>query len=668
MQPTVSELPDSRVSVEVEVPAADVDRAVSRAARSLAREMRMPGFRKGKAPPSLVIQRVGFPAVLEEAIREALPEWYESALLGSGIAPVGDPSIEVVSTPEEEGEPLAFKFEVGVRPKAELGEYKGLEVGRAEPEPPDEMVDREIERIRESFAKLEPVERAAADGDVLLVDFEGLLDGKAFEGGKANDYLLELGGGQLIEGFEEQLAGATGDETRKVEVTFPEDYQAEQLAGEDAVFTVEVKEVREKVLPELDDDFASEASEFDTLEELRDDIGTRLAEAVGQRAEQDFRVAAVDAAAAEAKLELPDDLATARATERWERVERQLAGRGMDPGRLPADAGQNSRGGDRGVTPRRRSRAEARGGSGGDRRGRGDRGLRRGVGRGARPPRGTRADHPGEAARAPTRERPRRDDPRRHPLPQGDRPRRRVGQADPARAGRGAREDLDPGEGARAGRLPLDARFGLTAARLTASIESRAMSPLVPMVVEQTSRGERSFDIYSRLLNERIVFLGTAVNQDIANLIVAQLLHLESEDPDKDISLYINSPGGSVYAGLAIYDTMQFIKPDVQTICVGIAMSMGALLLAGGAAGKRMALPNSKILIHQVSAGFQGQATDIEIHAKEIIDTRRRLDEIIAKHTEQPFDKVTNDTDRDYFMSAEEAKEYNIVDRVIEHH
>ena len=160
------------------------------------------------------------------------------------------------------------------------------------------------------------------------------------------------------------------------------------------------------------------------------------------------------------------------------------------------------------------------------------------------------------------------------------------------------------------------------------------MSPLVPMVVEQTSRGERAFDIYSRLLNERIVFLGTPVTDDIANLIVAQLIHLESEDPDKDISIYINSPGGSVYAGLAIYDTMQYIKPDVQTICVGVAMSMGALLLAGGASGKRMALPNSKILIHQVSGGFQGQATDIEIHAKEIIDVRRRLDEIIAKHTE----------------------------------
>ena len=193
------------------------------------------------------------------------------------------------------------------------------------------------------------------------------------------------------------------------------------------------------------------------------------------------------------------------------------------------------------------------------------------------------------------------------------------------------------------------------------------MSPVVPMVVEQTSRGERAFDIYSRLLSERIVFLGTAVNDQVANLVVAQLLHLESEDPDKDISLYINSPGGSVYAGLAIYDTMQFIKPDVSTICVGIAMSMGALLLAGGAKGKRLALPNSKILIHQVSGGFEGPATDIEIHAREALSLRKRLDEILAKHTGQELEKVEKDTDRDYFMTAEESLAYGIVDKIIEH-
>ena len=190
---------------------------------------------------------------------------------------------------------------------------------------------------------------------------------------------------------------------------------------------------------------------------------------------------------------------------------------------------------------------------------------------------------------------------------------------------------------------------------------------LVPVVIEQTNRGERSFDIYSRLLNERIVFLGTPVDDQIANLIVAQLLHLESEDPDKDISIYINSPGGSVYAGLAIYDTMQFIKPQVQTICVGIAMSMGALLLGGGAKGKRMALPNAKILIHQVSGGFQGQGTDIEIQAREVISLKRRLEEIFAHHSGQPLEKVSKDMERDYFMDPEEAKEYGIIDSVIAH-
>ncbi len=193
------------------------------------------------------------------------------------------------------------------------------------------------------------------------------------------------------------------------------------------------------------------------------------------------------------------------------------------------------------------------------------------------------------------------------------------------------------------------------------------MSPLIPMVIEQTSRGERSFDIYSRLLNERIIFLGTPVDDQIANLIVAQLLHLESEDPDKDVQIYINSPGGSVYAGLAIYDTMQFIRPDVQTTCVGIAMSMGALLLAGGAAGKRFALPNAKILIHQVSGGFSGQATDIEIAARETIALKRRLEEIISQHSGQEIEKVSKDMERDYFLTAQEANEYGIIDRVIEH-
>ena len=191
---------------------------------------------------------------------------------------------------------------------------------------------------------------------------------------------------------------------------------------------------------------------------------------------------------------------------------------------------------------------------------------------------------------------------------------------------------------------------------------------LIPMVIEQDSRGERAFDIYSRLLKDRIIFLGTPIDDQIANLVVAELLHLESDEPDRDISIYINSPGGSVYAGLTIYDAMQVVRPDIQTTCVGLAVAMGALLLAGGTQGKREALPNAKILLHQLSGGFEGQATDIEIQAREVINVKRRLEEITAEHTGQPLERVSKDMERDYFMTPQEAREYGIIDRVIAHH
>jgi ATP-dependent Clp protease, protease subunit len=190
---------------------------------------------------------------------------------------------------------------------------------------------------------------------------------------------------------------------------------------------------------------------------------------------------------------------------------------------------------------------------------------------------------------------------------------------------------------------------------------------VIPMVIEQDARGERLFDIYSRLLKERIIFLGTPLDDQVASLVVAELLHLESEEPDGDISIYINSPGGSVYAGLTIYDAMQFVRPDIQTTCVGIAMAMSALLLAAGTQGKRAALPNAKILLHQLSGGFEGQASDIEIQAREVINVKRRLEEIVAEHTGQPLERVSKDMERDYFLTPEEAREYGIIDRVIAH-
>jgi trigger factor len=326
---SLKELPDSRVRVDVDVPADDVDRGMSRAARGLARDLRLPGFRKGKAPPSLIIQRVGREAVLQQAVRDSLPEWYERALLSSGINPVGDPSIEVISVPESEGEPLRFQFEVGVRPPAELGDYRGLEVGRAESDVPDDVVEAELERLRENFARLEAVQRRAARGDFLLLDFHGTIDGEPFEGGEARDELVELGAGRLIEGFEEQLEGAAAGEDRQIKITFSDD-RAEQLAGKDAVFEITVKEVREKALPALDDQFAASAG-FDTLEELRGDVREKLRAAAEQRIEADFRLAAVDAAADVSSVDAPAEILTARATERWQRVERQIEAQGLDP-------------------------------------------------------------------------------------------------------------------------------------------------------------------------------------------------------------------------------------------------------------------------------------------------------------------------------------------------
>jgi ATP-dependent Clp protease, protease subunit len=194
----------------------------------------------------------------------------------------------------------------------------------------------------------------------------------------------------------------------------------------------------------------------------------------------------------------------------------------------------------------------------------------------------------------------------------------------------------------------------------------RVAASLIPMVVEQTARGERSFDIYSRLLNERIVFIGRPIDDEIANLVVAQLVHLESEDPEKDVSVYVNSPGGSLHAGLAIYDTMQYIRPDIQTICYGMAMSAGSLILTGGTKGKRLSLPNARILIHQPSSGFQGQSSDIEIHAREILELRRLIEEIYAKHTERTTDEIHEDMERDRFFGADEAVEYGLVDRIVD--
>ncbi len=324
---SVTELPESRVRVDAEVPAEEVERRVQQAARQLGREMRIPGFRKGKVPPPVVIRRLGRDAVLDEALRSALGGWYLDAIDRAGIVPVGEPDLDVGDLPAE-GQPLSFSIEIGVRPRAKLGEYKGLEVGRCEPHVEDAAVDEELERLRDRLATLETVERAAENGDHVVIDYVGMIDGEPFAGGEGRDQLLELGSGRLIPGFEEQLVGASAGEERTVEVTFPEGYPGE-LGGKQASFAVTVSEVKAKRLPALDDDFASEASEFDTLTELREDIVSRLRTADEARIDREFEEAVLDAAVAESEIELPENVVHARAHEMLEETLSALARQGI---------------------------------------------------------------------------------------------------------------------------------------------------------------------------------------------------------------------------------------------------------------------------------------------------------------------------------------------------
>ncbi|MDA0181214.1 trigger factor [Solirubrobacter phytolaccae] len=325
---TLTELPESRVRVDAEVGPAEVERRLTQAAKRLAGTIRVPGFRPGKAPPAVVIKRIGREAIVDEAVRESLGAWYRDAIDDAHVVPVGEPEVDLGELPKE-GEPLKFTIEIGVRPKAELGEYKGLEVEKREPGVPDEQIDQELEGLRERAAKLDTVDRAAGRGDFVVMDFAGSVDGVPFPGGEGRDQMIELGSGRLVPGFEDQLEGAVGGEDRDVTITFPEDYPATELASQEALFKVTVREVKAKQLPALDDDLAVEAG-FDTLDELREDIRSRLAENEGQRAEAEFREAALDAAVNGATVEVPDALVEARAREMWESMLHSLSHQGIN--------------------------------------------------------------------------------------------------------------------------------------------------------------------------------------------------------------------------------------------------------------------------------------------------------------------------------------------------
>ena len=326
---TVTELPESRVRLEVEVTPQELQRRLTETAQKLGRDLRLPGFRKGKVPPPVVVRQLGREAVLDETIRGQLGRWYLEAIEHAKVHPIGDPDLNMEELPDA-GEPFTFSIEIGVRPAAQLGEYKGVEAPVREAVTDDAAVQKELDELREQGARLESKGAPAAQGDFVVMDYKGYVDGEPFEGGEGRDQLVELGSGRLIPGFEEQITGAEAGEDRTIEVEFPEDYHAKHLAGNPAKFELQIKDVKAKELPELDDDFASDSAGFDTLDELKEDIADKLREAEEQKIHGEFREAALDAVVAEATIEIPEALVDARAKELWERMLATLGQQGIN--------------------------------------------------------------------------------------------------------------------------------------------------------------------------------------------------------------------------------------------------------------------------------------------------------------------------------------------------
>ncbi len=732
MKTTVETLDPVRVKLTVEVEPHVVKRAHDQAARHLADQVNLPGFRRGKAPRRLIEQRLGSGAIAQHALEDHLDDWYREAVEAEELVPVASPEVDIETFSEAEG--ANFTAEVEVRPELELPDHTGIQVTHPDWSVSDDEVDEKVEELRERFSEVDEVERAAGTGDYVTMDLSVFIDGEELESANVTDALYEVGSQGVTAKLDDELDGAeAGDDITYVD-ELPEEYP--EHGGQEAEFRVTVHDVRAKSLPALDDDFAATASEFDTYDELRADLRTNLLRQKVQQSRHEARGSLLEAYLATIQVPLPpsmvsdevegqraqitqqaqqygmtfEDLLGAQEMEvdDWEdqvrgQAEESVKARlvldslaeqlevdiepddvneeifrhamqmGMQPdqvaqmiqeqGSLPALIGDIARrkaldaivdGGTLDGAPDEQtlitlglaedpdapevSEADAPEADddvdddGDARRGRGS-GRRRGVNDiGRRDPvtgvmattgsvRGPGSHHPGPVQT------------RRY----------------------GART-----------RRPLQPQEPAVASTPSGFAPPSPTNYLVPTVIEQTNRGERAFDIYSRLLQERIIFLGTPVNDEIANVIMAQLLHLESEDPDKDINFYINSPGGSITALFAIFDTMEYIGADVATTCLGQAASAAAVLLAAGAKGKRSVLPRSRVLLHQPHGGAEGQAGDIEIQAREILRMRDQLNEILADKTGQTVEKIDRDTDRDFILTAPQAVEYGIVDRVLE--
>ncbi|KAI4453248.1 atp-dependent clp protease proteolytic subunit [Holotrichia oblita] len=545
----------------------------------------------------------------EEAANEVIPDAYEKAAEESKLDIVSQPEIDVVQI--EKGKNFIFTAEVAVKPEVTLGEYKGIEIEKQEAEVTEEELNAELDKIREQNSRIVTVEdRPAQDRDITVIDYEGFMDGVPFEGGKGEDYSLTLGSHSFIDTFEEQLIGKKIGEEVEINVTFPENYQAEELAGQPALFKVTIKEIKVKELPELDDDFAQDVSEFENLADYKEDVKKKIAEKKETQIKKEKEEAIILKAVENASMDVPEPMIDMQVRQMTDDFARRIKMQGLSLEQYFQFTGMDAKRFIDEMRPQALARIQSR--------------------------LVLEAIVAAENITAEEEE-----------IKKEIEDMAVMYKMDQEKVKEMMEDDKER--------------------ELFALDEAEKMS-LVPYVIEQTSRGERSYDIYSRLLKERIIFLGEEVNDVTASIVVAQLLFLESEDPGKDINLYINSPGGSVTAGMAIYDTMNYIKCDVSTICIGMAASMGAFLLAGGAKGKRFALPNAEIMIHQPLGGTQGQATDMIIAAEHIKRTKDKLNRILSENTGKPIEMVQADTERDNWKNAEEAMEYGLIDSIIAKH
>ncbi len=666
MAVTVETLDKLERRITLTLPAADIEKEVESRLRKLSRTVKADGFRPGKVPMSVVTQRYGY-SVQNEVVNDQVGRAFAEAANEAKVRVAGMPRI--TAREGAEAGVLAFDATFEVYPEIRIGDLSEVEVERVATEVTDEAVDKTVDILRRQRGTFHErgADEPSADGDRVTIDFEGKIDGVPFDGGHAEGFQFVIGDGRMLAAFEEAVRGMRTGESKTFPLQFPDDYPGKEVAGKEADFLVTLKKIEAQSLPEVDEAFVKALGIDDgSVESLRADIRRNLEREAKARVASRNKAAAMEALAKTAELDVPTSLIEGEVERMAESMQEDMKKRGVKDaaaGTAAARAVQAAgraprapRAGRRRAGARAQPAGAARAAAGAHR---GDGAELRAAGRGG-------ALVPGQP-RAHGRSRGGGHREQRHPVRHGARPGGRQAAALRRADGRLSGPPSRPRPGLRPAERPPASEAPIRFPRKSMSALHTQGLGLVPMVIEQSGRGERAYDIYSRLLRERVIFLVGPVNDQTANVVVAQLLFLESENPDKDISLYINSPGGSVSAGMSIFDTMQFIKPDVSTLCMGMAASMGSFLLMAGAKGKRFALPNSRIMIHQPSGGAQGQATDIEIHAREILKTRRQLNLIYAERTGQPIEKIEADMERDFFLDPEEAKTYGLIDQVLAH-